>query len=193
MRHIMNHYQKPTVQQEQAAVEVKTAFAEHLNQFNASCDAVRDIEGNRSAIANEALKSALLSRDQNKIIQTDDGTEWRHDLDLSKISSICHRRIAGQIEFAVVESLSLKHGREMKDILNRGDNVREVLQGFIRDQRQVLRLWKDDLNAQVKEHLAEKYPGQDMSLVADSFEYKMTRAISETYVHAQSQSHGMRV
>ncbi len=193
MRHIMNHYQKSTIQQEQAAIEMKTAFTEHLNQFNASCDAVRDIEGNQSAIANEAFKSVLLSRDQNKIIQTDDGTEWRHDLDLSKISSVCHRRIADQIEFAVVESLSLKRGTEMKDVLNRGDNVREVLQGFIRDQRQVLRLWKDDLNAQVKEHLAEKYPGQDMSLVADSFEYKMTQAISETYVHAQSQSHGMRV
>ena len=99
----MNHNQKPTMQQEQAAVEVKTAFAEHLNQFNASCDAVRDIEGNQSAIANAAFKSALLSRDQTKSIQTDDGTEWRHDLDLSKISSSCHRRIAGQIEFAVVE------------------------------------------------------------------------------------------
>ena len=189
----MNHYQKPTMQQEQAAVEVKTAFAEHLNQFNASCDAIRDIEGNQSSIANEAFKLALLSRDQNRTIQTDDGTEWRHDLDLSKISSVCHRRIAGQIEFAVVESLSLKPGMEMKDVLNQGDNVREVLQGFIRDQRQVLRLWKDDMNALIKEHLAEKYPGQDMSLVADSFEYKMTQAISETYVHAQSQNHDMRV
>ena len=189
----MNNYQKPTMQQEQAAVEVKAAFAEHLNQFNASCDAIRDIEGNQSAIANEAFKSALLSRDQNKTIQTDDGTEWRHDLDLSKISSVCHRRVAGQTEFAVVESLSLKPGTEMKDVLNRGDNVREVLKCFIRDQRQVLRLWKHDLNALVKEHLAEKYPGQDMSLVADSFDYKMTQAISKTYVHAQSQSHGMRV
>jgi hypothetical protein len=193
MRLYMNHNQEPTMHQEQAAVEVKTAFAEHLNQFNASCDAVRDIEGNQSAIANEAFRSALLSRDQNKTIQTDDGTEWRYDLDLSKISSVCHRRVAGEIEFAVVESLLLKPGTEIKDVLNRGDNVREVLQGFIRDQRQVLRLWKDDLNAQVKEHLAEKYPGQDMSLVADSFEYKMTQAISETYVHAQRQTHGMRV
>jgi hypothetical protein len=189
----MNHNQKPTMQQEQAAVEVKTAFAEHLNQFNASCDAVRDIEGNQSAIANAAFKSALLSRDRNKTIQTDDGTEWRHDIDLSKISSICHRRIAGEIEFAVVESLSLKPGMEIKDVLNRGENVRDVLQGFIRDQRQVLRLWKDDLSVLVKEHLAEKYPGQDMSLVSDSFEYKMTQAISQTYVHAQSQSHGVRV
>jgi len=172
--------------------EVKTTFAEHLNQFKTSCDAVRDIERDQSTIANEALKSALLSRDQNKTIQTDDGTEWRHDLDLSKISSICHRSIAGKIEFAVVECLSLKSG-EMKDVLNSGNTVREVLQAFTGDQRQVLRLWKDDMKAQINEHLAEKYPGQDMSLVADSFEYKMTQAISETYVHAQSQSHGMRV
>jgi hypothetical protein len=189
----MNHNQKPTMQHEQAAIELKTAFTEHLNQFNASCDAIRDIEGNQSVIANEAFKSALLSRDQNRTIQTDDGTEWRHDLDLSKISSVCHRRIAGEIEFAVVESLSLNPGMEMRDVLNRGDNVRTVLQDFIRDQRQVLRLWKEDMNALIKEHLAEKYPGQDMSLVSDSFEYKMTQAISKTYVHAQSQSRGMKV
>jgi hypothetical protein len=188
----MNYYEKPTMQQEQAAVEVKTTFAEHLSQFKTSCDAVQDIERNLRTIANEALKSALLSRDQGKIIQTDDGTQWQHDLDLSKISSLCHRRIAGKIEFAVVECLSLKSG-EMKDVLNSGNNVREVLQVFTCDQRQVLLLWKDDVTAQVKEHLTKKYPGQDMNIVADSFEYKMARAVSETYIHAQSQSHGMRV
>ncbi|HUA37930.1 MAG TPA: hypothetical protein VMA35_05965 [Candidatus Sulfopaludibacter sp.] len=189
----MNYNEKPTMQQEQAAVEVKTAFAEHLSQFKMSCDAVQDIERNLPAIANEAFKSALLSRDQNKIIQTDDGTEWQHDLDLSKISSVCHRRVAGEIEFAIVETLPLKSGKEMKEVLNSGHNVREVLKTFTSDQRQVLRLWKGDVKALIDEHLTEKYPGQDMNIVADSFEYKMANAISQTYDQAHSQSHGMRV
>lgn len=193
MRCIMNYNEKPTMQQEQAAVDVKTAFAKHLNQFKMSCDAVQDIERNLTAIANEAFKSALLSHDQNKVIQTDDGTEWRHDLDLSKISSICHRRVAGEIEFAIVESLPLKSGREMKEVLNSGHNVRDVLKTFTSDQREVLRLWKDDLKAQIDEHLTEKYPRQDMNVVADSFEYKMAHAITETYAQAHSQSPGMRV
>jgi hypothetical protein len=188
----MNYYERPTMQQEQAAVEVKESFAEHLTQFNASCDAIQDIERNLSAIANEALKSALLPHGQGKIIQTDDGTEWQHDLDLSKISSVCHRRIAGKIEFAIVECLPLKGG-EIKDVLNSGYDVREVLKTFTHNQRQVLNLWKSDVKAQMQEHLAKKYPGQDMDIVADSFEYKMARAISETEIHAQRQGNGVRV
>ena len=188
----MNYNEKTTVQQEQATVEVKAVFANHLSQFKASCDAVQDIERNLAAIANEALKSAFLSHNQGKIIQTDDGTRWQHDLDLSQISSICHRRVAGKIEFAIIECLPLKVG-EIKDILNSGNDVRDVLKTFTRNQRQVLTLWKDDLKAQIQEHLAEKYPGQDMNIVADSFECKMALAISETHKHAQNQSHSIRI
>lgn len=192
MRRIMNDYEKPTMQQEQAAVEVKAIFAEHLSQFKASCDAVRHIGNNLSAIANEALKSALLSRDQGKIIQTDDGRQWQHDLDLSQISSVCHRRVAGKIEFAVIECLPLK-SRESRDVLNSGGDVRDVLKVFSRNQQQVLTLWKDDVTAQVMEHLAEKYPGQDMHVVVDSFEDKLAHAISETQRHVQSQSRGIGI
>ncbi len=188
---IMN-YEKPTRQQEQAEVEVKAALAEHLDQFKASCDAIQYIERNLPAIANEALKLALIPRGQGKTIQTDDGTQWHHDLDLSQISSICHRRVAGRIEFAIVERLPLKSG-EIKDVLNGGENVRDVLKTFTHNQRQVLNLWKNDVTAKVKEHLSEKYPGQDMDIVADSIEYKMARAISETQKHVQKQNHGMRV
>jgi len=96
------------------------------------------------------------------------------------------------LEFAIVECLPLKDV-EMKDVLNSGHDVREALQAFVRDQRQVLRVWKDDVNAQVKEHLAEKYPHQDMSIVAGSFEIKMARSLSQTYVNTQSQSRGVRI
>jgi len=81
----------------------------------------------------------------------------------------------------------------MKDVLNSDHDARKVLQAFVRDQRQVLRVWKDDVNAQVKEHLAEKYPQQDMNMVAESFEIKMARSISETHVNTQSQSRGVRI
>jgi hypothetical protein len=186
----MNYYEKPTMQQEQAAAEIKTVFSKHMSQFKEACDVLRDIESNLSAIANDALKAALLS--PGHVIQTDDGAEWRHDVDLSKITSTCHRRTATGMEFAVVECLSLKNG-EMKDVLNSGHNLREVLQEFMRDQRQVLNLWKTDVTAGMREHLDEKYPGQNMDVVVESFEYKLSRAISETRAVAQSQSHGVRI
>jgi hypothetical protein len=96
------------------------------------------------------------------------------------------------LEFAVVECLPLK-SREMKDVLNSGHDAREVLQTFAHDQRKVFKLWKDDVTAQVREHLEEKYPHQDMSIVVESFEIKLARAISERPAQTQKQSHGVRI
>jgi hypothetical protein len=45
----------------------------------------------------------------------------------------------------------------------------------------------------LKEHLAEKYPSQDMSIVAESFEIKLARAISEKPTLAQNHSRGVRI
>jgi len=186
----MNYYERPTPLQEQANTEAMQHFAEHLKQFKANCDALQNIERNLSMTANDASRAALQS--SGHVIQTDDGAQWQHAVDLTGITSVCHRRTAAGLEFAIVERLPLKSG-EIKDILNNGHDVREVLQAFVRDQRQVLKVWKDDVNAQVKEHLAEKYPHQDMNIVAESFEIKMARSISQTFVNAQSQSRGVRI
>jgi hypothetical protein len=52
---------------------------------------------------------------------------------------------------------------------------------------------ENDIVEQVKEHLGEKYPNQDMSIVAGSFEIKLTRAFSEKPALAQNHSRGMRI
>jgi hypothetical protein len=165
-------------------------FAEHLKQFKANCDAIHNIESNLPATTNDASRAALQS--SGRVIQTDDGTQWQHDVDLTKITSVCHRHTASGLEFAVVECLPLKSG-EMKEVLNSGHNFRDVLRAFTHDQRQVLNLWKEDVKVQVREHLDEKYPRQDMGIVVESFEIKMARAISETRMHTQSQSRGIRI
>jgi hypothetical protein len=184
----MSYYERPTPLQEQANLEAMQHFAEHLNQFKATCDDVHNLEHNLVTTAQEAMQSP------GRVIQTDDGAEWLHGVELMKDISLCHRSTASGSEFAVVECLPFKSGG-MKDVLNIGHNAQEVLQMFARDQRQVLRLWKGDVTAQVGEHVAEKYPRQDMSIVVESFEIKLARAISQTYVNAQSQSQsrGVRI
>jgi urease gamma subunit len=186
----MNHYERPTQLEETANAEAMTVFAEQMKQFKNSCDALHDIESNLTTIGNEAFKAALLS--PGRAIQTDDGAEWRHGLDLSNITSICHRRTEAGLEFAVVECLPLPSG-DRKEVLNSGHNVRDVLRDFLNDQKQVLNLWKDDVKEQVKEHLDKNYPRQDMSIVVESFEIKMSRAVSEIKSLTQNQSRGVRV
>lgn len=186
----MNSNHNPKGQEERIIAETNVIFAEQMKHFKNSCDAIHDIENSLTAIGNEAFRAALLS--PGRTVQADDGTEWQHDFDLSKITSICHRRVAGKIEFAIIECLSLPTC-ETKEVLNIGHNIRDVLREFIRDQKQILNLWKDDVKAQVSEHLAENYPHQDMSQVVESFEAKMERVISERQSLAQNRSRGMRV
>jgi hypothetical protein len=186
----MNYHERPTPLQEQAYTEARQHFAEHLKQFKANCDAIHNIECNLPATANEAFRAAMQS--SGRVIQTNDGTQWHHVVDLTKITSVCHRHTSASLEFAVVECLPFKSG-EMKDVLNSGHDASEVLQTFARDQRQVLALWKTDVTAQIREHLEEKYPHQDMNIVVESFDIKLARDIARRETVAVNQSHGVRV
>ena len=186
----MNYYERPTPLQEQAYTEARQHFAEHLKQFKANCDAIQNIESNLPATANEAFKAALQL--SGRVIQTDDGTQWQHAVDLTKITSVCHRHTPAGLEFAVVECLPMKSG-ELKEVLNSGHDVSEVLQAFLRDQRQVLNLWKNDVTAQVREHLDEKYPHENMGIVVESFDIKLARDISRREILTQNHSRGVRI
>ena len=88
----MNYYERPTPLQEQAYTEARLQFAEHLKQFKANCDAIHYIESHLPSIANDAFKAARQA--SGRVIQTDDGTQWQHSVDLTKITSVCHRRTA---------------------------------------------------------------------------------------------------
>ena len=186
----MNYYERPTALEESAYVEARTHFAEHLKQFKADCENLHNLERNLTVTANGAFQAALQS--SGRVIQTDDGAEWQHGVDWMKDVSLCHRRTPPGLEFAVVETMRLKSGA-MKEALNSGHDAREVLQTFARDQRQVLQVWKDDVIAQVREHLAEKHPHQDMSRVVESFDIKLARDISRRETLAQNRSRGISV
>jgi len=58
----------------------------------------------------------------------------------------------------------------------------ELLRAFIANQREVLRLWIGDVAAQVNEKLAEKYPGEDLTRVADA----LVNRFSQIQVHCQT-------
>jgi hypothetical protein len=58
---------------------------------------------------------------------------------------------------------------------------------------EVLNLWKNDVKAQVQEHLDEKYPHQDMGIVVESFDIKMARDIARREILSQNRGHGIQV
>jgi hypothetical protein len=155
--------QCPSAQEEQACREACLHFADQLKQFPLTSEAVARLERNLSIIALAANIAASQSTD--KFIEVDDGNKWHKSVDLFENICLCHRLINGTMEYAVVEHFQI---HQTYEIWNRGWNAIEVLRSFIEEQHHALRVWRGDIKVQVKEFLAEKYPGQDMSRVTDS-------------------------
>ncbi|PYJ63904.1 MAG: hypothetical protein DME24_00470 [Verrucomicrobia bacterium] len=181
---------RPTEIEDQAHVETVRHFAEPLKQFPTSRDAVKHLERDVAKTALDVLAASQRPPQGNPLL-ADDGSQWHESIHLFDNIFVCHRPTANGTEYAVVEHFPA-NGRN--EICSRGRNAVEVLKAFTHDQRQALQIWTDDMTAQVKEFLAEKYPGQDMSRVADSFIHKFTtQAVAQKESRNQQQKHSRRI
>jgi hypothetical protein len=126
-------------------------------------------------------------------IVTDDGAQWRKGVELFDNVFVCYRQTTTGSEYAVVE----RFPSGTNEIWTKGRNAVDVLKAFIHDQRQALQIWREDMTAQVKEFLSEKYPGQDMSRVADAFVLKCIETVSPrlvvTHDHGQKRGGGIHI
>ena len=182
--------QRPTEIEDKAHVEAVRHFADHLKQFPASRDAIKHLERDVAKTALDVLAASQRPPQGNPLL-ADDGSQWHESIHLFDNIFVCHRPTANGTEYAVVEHFPA-NGRN--EICSRGRNAVEVLKAFTHDQRQALQIWTDDMTAQVKEFLAEKYPGQDMSRVADSFIHKFTtQAVAQKESRNHQQKHSRRI
>jgi hypothetical protein len=180
---------RPTPLEDRAYAEARQHFAEHLNQYPASHDAMKKLERNLASTALAANAAAAKSSPQGNPIQTGDGVQWYRAIDLFDNLRVLYRRALYAVEFAVMEQFP--NGQH--EIWNRGYNALDVLRAFVSEQRQALQTWTDDLKAQVAEFLAEKNPGEDMSRVTDAFVLKCTTesvARKQAITHSHGQKHG---
>ena len=188
-------HRRPPELEDKAHAEAVRHFAEHLKQFPASREAVERLERDADKIALAANRAATKPTPKENVIQADDGKQWHKSVDLMEDIHFCHRPISYGAEYAVVEHFPA-HGTN--EILNRGWNAGEVLKAFTQGLRQTLQVWTEDMTAQVKEFLSEKFPGQDLSRIADAFIHKCTtQAVSKkhelTHDHEQNHSRGIRI
>jgi hypothetical protein len=188
-------HRRPTELEDKAHAEAVRHFADHLNQFPANREAVERLERDIAKIALAANLAAAKPTPQQNVILADDGAQWHKSVDLMENIHLCHRPISYAAEYAVVEHFPARGSNE---IWNRGWNAGEVVKAFTQEQRQALQLWTEDMTAQVKEFLAEKFSGLDLSRVADAFVHKCTtQAVSQKHslTHGHEQNHGrsMRV
>jgi len=180
---------RPTPLEDRAYAEARQHFIEHLNQFPASQDAVKNLERNLASTALAVSAAAAKPSPQGSPIETGDGVQWHRGIDLFDKLGVNYRPTQYAAEFAVMEQFP--NGQH--EIWNQGYNAVDVLGAFACEQRQALQTWSDDLKAQVTEFLAEKYPGEDMSRVADAFVLKCTTesvARKQAITHSHGHKHG---
>ncbi len=177
-----NHYndRRPSALEEQAYSEAKKQFAEHLTQFGLGRDAINNLERNIAGVAQCIIEAASRRTGQGDVLLIDDGVKWHRCVDLFDNISACHRTTRVGAEYSVVERWGLKPC-ERCEVLVQGCDALELLRAFIANQREVLRLWIGDVAAQVNEKLAEKYPGEDLTRVADALVNRLTQIESQSH------------
>ena len=174
-----------TTLEQQIYAEAECIFAEYLKQFPVSREAIERIERNIEKLALAANRAA--SEPAENIVQVDDDASWHKDVDLMDSIFLCHHQIAGGTEYAVVEHFPANGTNE---IWNRGPDAIQVLKVFVNEQRRALEFGMQDVAAQVKEFLAEKYCGLEMGRVVDRvlrrFNHSALQPSDQTYEQNQS-------
>lgn len=183
---------RPTPLEDQAHAEMMREFSEHFRQFHQAQSAVQNLEKNTRRLAQKADQDD--GREAQNHVQADDGNEWYVGQELMEKVYQCHRSTSDGMEFAVIERLDIKSGTSY-DVLSQGNDAEAVLRAFTRNEGSVLRLWTEDVAAQVTERLAEKYPGQDLSRVAESINNRLTdaRFNRQTIRQAETQKWSRRI
>ena len=155
----------------QAHLEAVQHFADQLKQIPVSRERVNRMERDIAKIALATL--AVSGRPPSgEPIRADDGFLWHKGVELFENVFVCHREIGNLTEFAVVERFQTG----TNEIWTKGRNVVEVLKAFTHDQQQALHILIGDMAIQVKEFLAEKYPGHDLTRTAENFLHRFTEA-----------------
>jgi len=101
---------------------------------------------------------------------------------------LCHRSMAGETEYAAVEYFPKNNRHE---VWNRGREAVDVVRVFAQEQRHALKIWTQDLTAQVREFLTENYPGRDLGRMAESFVSRFTHSVSPQDVPSSVPDQGL--
>lgn len=163
-----------------ALAEVEKSFAQFVNAETASPE-----------IAPEVVEAA--------------GAKWDVVKPLLKVAGSemlwCKRRVEGAADYGIVERLDpdspLARAQGACSLQMTGLDAPTLLRDFLREQRETLGLYANDIIAEAHDRIAEKYPGQDMDRVAKAVEARCAKKISSEQAAAptpaRTRREGMRV
>jgi hypothetical protein len=97
---------------------------------------------------------------------------------------LCSRQTGGGQDFGIVERFdpesAYARAQGNSEVLITGNNISVLLRNYVENECRVLDLFKHDLEANVEEVLAEKYPGENFSRVVKAISARCSNRISGT-------------
>lgn len=118
---------------------------------------------------------------------------------------LCKRVCEHGLEYAVIDhspvasAYAKAHGP--LEVLRTGDNPRQVLQDFLRSERETLQLMLNDITANVRLLIADRFPKQDLRRVVNEItgmckkvaRLGFSETLTDATTQAQKHSSGVRV
>jgi hypothetical protein len=160
-----------TDSEQKAYTEAIASVEKLLTEFNAGATALSEVEKQipklEKVVAGDAAENT-----QSVVIRGQD-SEWQIRQTLFKSARsellLCSREAGLEKEFGIVERLNPNslyaqaHGGS--DLLMTSNNPSLLLQDYLENERRVLQMFREDIEATVEETLAEKFPGENHSRV----------------------------
>ena len=181
-----------------------TAFSVVENDFKNFSAMSKSLLNVESSLGPLAHGNASLNGHSEQI-ETPNGLQWTLVAPLMSFSRgdivLCKRDVVGGHEFAVVERLpadsALASAQGRFEVQHVGADPHALLRDFVNENRSTLQMYADDIVAQARETIEEKYPGCDMSRVLDAVSDRCTRQFTtkqaEKATQAQKENMGVRV
>lgn len=160
-----------TDSEQKAYTEAIASVEKLLTEFNAGATALSEVEKQIPKLE-KFVAGDTAENTQSVVIRWQD-TEWQIRRTLFKSARsellLCSREAGPEKEFGIVERLNPNslyaqaHGGS--DLLMTSNNPSLLLQDYLEDERRVLQMFREDIEATVEETLAEKFPGENHSRV----------------------------
>lgn len=184
-----------TASEFQADREAFAAVEDQIRAFTEAASALADVEKQLPQISAPLLSKVLepaqsLESEELK----DSGWQIRRTLDKSARSELllCSREAERNREFAVIERFDpnspYAKANGSCEVQLSSNDPRLLLQDYVEQEKQLFRLFRNDLVAQVEEVLSQRFPDQNLSRVAKAIAARCNPAFVVHQPQARSQT-----
>ncbi|HUJ10481.1 MAG TPA: hypothetical protein VL171_10700 [Verrucomicrobiae bacterium] len=146
------------------------------SDYQALClvsDKLREVETAARSLG--PLDSQTHDSNPELLDMADGRSPWEPCTSLMRLNQnevlLCKRICEHGLEYAVIDhspaGSSYARSRGPADILHTGDNPRQVLREYLRSEREALQLMVNDMTANVRLLVAERFPHQDLRRVVN--------------------------